>query len=64
MDVSGCATGTLEMVKRYVRKVFLNCLFSKDSLSHSFFMRIVSDLMWLNCSQNLSNLSNGSDICK
>lgn len=45
IDVSGRAAETLEMVKRYVRRVFLNCLFSKDSLSHSFFIKILSDLM-------------------
>jgi len=60
INVSNRAIGVLEIVKRYVCRVFLNCLFSKDSLSHFFFMKMLSDLMWLNCSQNLSNLSNGS----
>ena len=45
MDVSGRAVGVLETVKRYVRRVFLNCLFSKDNLSHSFFMKILLALM-------------------
>lgn len=45
IDVNGRAAEILEIVKRYVRRVFLNCLFSKDSLSHSFFIRILSDLM-------------------
>jgi len=64
INVSSRVVGVLEIVKRYVCRVFLNCLFSKDSLSHFFFMKMLSDLMWLNCSQNLSNLSNGSDIYK